>query len=385
MVRNIPYRCLQAANRVRLYCRSTTRAILRKPKVKYFFYRAKNVYWELIKKTKLAVKQTRLYKVYWELIKKTKLAAKQSWLYFVTEIRPLYRHLSGWYQHQDLNRVIRSKTSRTLVALTLLFVFIAQLLLPNKQNALGATLLFTQSSWSGGASSTATAVDPTNRTNWTYFNTSTNIDFTSSTAPRLTSSSYSATDDQTFTSTGWATGGGFGNGTNDQTSVGAGTAITLATSSEVAFNAFDTSHSPIPGLVNSQIYDFQGISFANNYLYILQATSSGSGNGNVHRYDVVNKIWTSFPSLSLQYGINAYSAMKLDANFVYVKDSNETKVHRHTLANTTDAWQVFYNTGGSGTNSGGLYVDTNYIFTMPGNHGCENLKRHTVATTSGSW
>jgi len=157
MVRNIPYRCLQAANRVRLYCRSTTRAILRKPKVKYFFYRAKNVYWELIKKTKLAVKQTRLYKVYWELIKKTKLAAKQSWLYFVTEIRPLYRHLSGWYQHQDLNRVIRSKTSRTLVALTLLIVFIAQLLLPNKQNALGATLLFTQSSWSGGASSTATA------------------------------------------------------------------------------------------------------------------------------------------------------------------------------------------------------------------------------------
>ena len=211
------------------------------------------------------------------------------------------------------------------------------------------------------------------------------MDFTSSTAIRLTSSSYTATDDQTFTSTGWATGGGFGNGTNDQTSVGAGTAITLATSSEVAFNAFDTSHSPIPGLVNSQIYDFQGISFANNYLYILQATSSGSGNGNVHRYDVVKKIWTSCPSLSLQYGINAYSAMKLDANFVYVKDSNETKVHRHTLANTTDAWQVFYNTGGSGTNSGGLYVDTNYIFTMPGNHGCENLKRHTVATTSGSW
>src|SRR3989338_4342078 len=221
LIKNIPNRCLQAARRVRLYCRSTTRAILRKPQVKYFFYRVKKVcqelvkktklvlkqtrlykvYWELIKKTKLALKQTLLYKVYWELVKKTKLAAKQSWLYFVSKIRPLYHHLSGWYQRQDLNRVIRSKTSRTLVAFTLLIVFIAQLLLPNQQNALGATLLFTQSNWSDGASSTATAVDPTNRTNWTYFNTSTNMDFTSSTAPRLTSSSYSATDDDTLTDT----------------------------------------------------------------------------------------------------------------------------------------------------------------------------------------
>src|SRR3989338_5076142 len=83
LIKNIPNRCLQAARRVRLYCRSTTRAILRKPQVKYFFYRVKKVCQELVKKTKLVLKQTRLYKVYWELIKKTKLALKQTLLYKV--------------------------------------------------------------------------------------------------------------------------------------------------------------------------------------------------------------------------------------------------------------------------------------------------------------
>jgi hypothetical protein len=90
------------------------------------------------------------------------------------------------------------------------FVFVAQ------QFALAATsIAFYQQSWSGGVTSTA-ASDPTDRTGWNSYSTSTYLDFTVTNALRLTSSTYSFVDDITSTYSGLASGGGFLNGTLSQ-------------------------------------------------------------------------------------------------------------------------------------------------------------------------
>ena len=315
MIKNIPNRCLQAAHRVRLYCRS------------------------------------------------------------------LYHHLSSWYQHQDLNRVIRSKTSRTLVALTLLIVFIAQLLLPNQQNALGATLLFTQSNWSDGASSTAIAVDPTNRTNWAYFNTSTNMDFTSSTAPRLTSSSYSATDDDTLTGTGGATGGGFGNGINSQTASANGN-ITLDTSVLQNVNAWDSVWPATPDIITN----YRGRVFVtNSFMYVL-ATSTASNKGVVHYLDISAKTWATFPDLPTTTAEG--SDMVVNSTHVYVlTGGGTTTTYRHSLVNTTSAWESFPAFPGSATakNGGNIAIDDNFVYILPGANANTSFYRHTLLNTTDPW
>src|SRR4051812_14479432 len=80
----------------------------------------------------------------------------------------------------------------------------------NISKVFGATYNFVQTSWSGGASSTAIASNPNG---WNYYQSaSTTINFAS--ALTLTTSTYSFTDDATTSTTSVfpAGGGGFGNG-----------------------------------------------------------------------------------------------------------------------------------------------------------------------------
>ncbi|MCF7843409.1 hypothetical protein K9M47_00755 [Candidatus Gracilibacteria bacterium] len=93
-----------------------------------------------------------------------------------------------------------------------------------------ATYSFTQSSWTGGADTTATSTHASNQTNWNKYYSSTGLEVNSTVSLPVTS--YAFTDDgATSTSpTASTTGGGFLNGTFASTTVtgsGVGSSIAL--------------------------------------------------------------------------------------------------------------------------------------------------------------
>jgi len=135
------------------------------------------------------------------------------------QVRDEYlREFSELYHHKKKKALRYSYlTSAALVAGTTAASLIVSLLL-NIFTVQAATYGWIQTDWSGGASSTATAVHPGDETGWKKFSTSTNISFLSnSTVLQMTSSTSYVTDTGTLTTStdasfNYASGGGFANG-----------------------------------------------------------------------------------------------------------------------------------------------------------------------------
>lgn len=248
------------------------------------------------------------------------------------------------------------------------------------QIAQGATYTFVQTSWAGGASTTAIAVHPTDQTNWNYYDSASNISFASTTNLGLSTSTYSATDDGTFTTTGDDTGGGFGSGTVSSVLVsgsGSSALIKLATTSQTIIDAFDTRMRAVPTTTAADA----DIEYAANGIYVLR----GAGSNGVYKYTTSTNSWTQLANLPGNIGIYASADMDSDGTYLYVVQDNNTKnIYRHVLSDTTSAWDTFSTTGiTSNLFYSNLQVNASYVYIL--DHTSKKVLRHTTANTSSAW
>lgn len=270
---------------------------------------------------------------------------------------------------------------KAMLAAVLIIVILVNIFQPNSgQIAQGATFTFVQTSWAGGASTTAIAVHPTNQTSWTYYDSASSISFASTTNLTLATSSYSATDDGTFTTTGDDTGGGFSTGTVSSVLVfgsGSSALLKLATTSQQIVDAWDTDIKGVPATV---LYDGD-IEYASNGIYVLRGNTSND----VYKYSTSTNTWAQLTDLPAAVGANSTADMDSDGTYLYVfPDTNTKNIYRHLLSTTTGSWDTFSNTGISNNiQFSDLQVNASYIYIMDPT--ADQVLRHTVANTSSAW
>jgi len=144
------------------------------------------------------------------------------WEIVIRKVGDLRQHIVGPFK----------KYWQYIVVVLALIITVSTILLFNPDTAnpiKAATYNFIQTSWSGGASSTASALHPDDQTGWTYFFSSTNI--AANTDLRVSSSTYYFTDDgATSTDSSIADKGGFAYGSKATTTIkgtGSGASIQL--------------------------------------------------------------------------------------------------------------------------------------------------------------
>lgn len=307
---------------------------------------------------------------------------KQSIRHFSTTIFKTAKQLRSIFVASVRNYIPKQffnpKSLRVGVAGLLLAVLLLEIFIPNAQNiALAGTATFVQSNWNGGVSSTAVASDPSNRTGWNYFTTSTNLDFTSTTAPRLNSSTYYFTDDTTITTNGSSTGGLFAAGTFSNTVTNTG-AINLSVADQISVNAFDTVLPAIPAAMGGFR---RNIIVTGTYVYVLQATSTG-GNANVRRYNTVGNVWESFPVAPGSVSTGADIAVNSSSVFL-LRGNTTQSLYKHTLSDTSSAWSTFLSIPSACTDGSAVLVDDTYVYVFQAT--TPNFYRHTLADTSSAW
>ncbi|GEM_PF-2663658 len=115
-----------------------------------------------------------------------------------------------------------TKTVKRRIGISLGALLVVASFLAYENSVFAATYTFTQSSWSGGVDGTTVAVHPTNVTNWSKYDSATGV--TAGATVSLPSTNYTFTDASATSTSPVAstTGGGFGNGTNSQTAISAG-------------------------------------------------------------------------------------------------------------------------------------------------------------------
>lgn len=178
--------------------------------------------------------------------------------------------------------------------LTLVAIFAVSGVYFKKEFVSAATYYFTQASWTGGLDAVSTASHASNQSGWVkYSATTTGITATSSIGLAVTS--YTVTDDGTLTTTGSATGGTFGAGTNSNTAVSGtgsgasvGLGIDVGTGSDGALDLSSSAGtgcsgtglswaSPVCTLTSNaskSVWNFSSINIASGYT--LRGSTSGT-------------------------------------------------------------------------------------------------------------
>jgi len=87
-------------------------------------------------------------------------------------------------------RFNQKNATKIIISITLLSLVFYVLFEYQLKIGYSASYIFTQTDWSGGATTT-TAVHPTNQTGWNSFSTATNIDFSKANQLTLQTTSYS--------------------------------------------------------------------------------------------------------------------------------------------------------------------------------------------------
>jgi hypothetical protein len=199
--------------------------------------------------------------------------------------------------------------------------------------AAAATAIWTQTDWSGGLDGGTGAVHPTDQAGWTRYASVNGMSGTASPGNALLSTqAFTATDDGTLTTTGIATGGGFGNGTTASTVVaGSGTNanVKLVESSSVPVNAFETTMPPVPALVGDGGRMIRN--GADDAIYVLQ----GGGTGFL-RYSVSGNAWTTLAPLPAAVGSGSAIIRDGASDSIYVLRGTSTGFYRYSIS--ANAW-----------------------------------------------
>ncbi|MFA6076442.1 MAG: fibronectin type III domain-containing protein, partial [Negativicutes bacterium] len=283
-------------------------------------------------------------------------------------------------------KTFKIKSLRPVLAGILIFIMVVQIFQPGpRDNAYSATYTFAQSSWAGGADTgsspgTNYPEHPAGQTGWNkYYSASSTINFANASALTLTTSTYSYTDDATTSTTGGypVAGGGFANGTTNSSQyvAGANSTANISLASTVTnLNQFDSPIAAPPVIISNATGNIVNIRIVGSYAYVLNGTSNVP-----YRYSITNNSWDSFVAAPANAG-----AIAVDSNYIYLLGQNGGNgLWRHTLANTTTAWESFPVLPSALGQSMSIEVTNLNIYVVSGMS--TNVFVHTIADTSSAW
>lgn len=287
------------------------------------------------------------------------------------------------YKRKFRNRhLINTKRARAAVAVLLLVVIIVNIFqLQPGQIAQAATYTFVQSDWGGGTSSEV-IVHPTNQTGWNKFSTSTNAFTTGTTTVTIASSSYSSTDDGTFSSTGSATGGGFGNGATSTAVVsgsGSSASIKLTGSTQTINRVTVTSTATGANFHGAaQVIGASG----HDYLYVLDGSNDTAP---LRRYSISGNSWTNLANYTLAY-FGAQLIWDGTSDNMYLARGQGTSFDRYSISGnswTTRADIPAALPSGIAQTAALWYSGEDYVYLFRGN-GTANFYRYSISGNSWS-
>lgn len=259
------------------------------------------------------------------------------WLYpslFKRKLKRLFLLLKRKYKP---HLIIKKKKFHIAVATVLLVVILINVFqfwsVPLAQ---GATYTFVQNDWSGGVSNSV-IVHPDNQTGWNSFSTSTNIFTSGTTTVSIASTTYTSTDDGTFSSTGSATGGGFSNGITSTVSVvGSGSSASIKLSGSTTPVNRVTATTSISGVGFHGGAQMVG-SPDSDYLYIIEGGNRTSG---LRRYSISNNTTTVLANYPYAY-FGAQLLWNGSDDYIYLAEGQNNKFDRYSISG--NSWSSMAN------------------------------------------
>ncbi len=191
-----------------------------------------------------------------------------------------------------------------------------------------ATYSFTQSSWIGGADTTATSTHASNQSNWTKYYSSTGLDV--GTTVSVTPTSYAFTDDGATSTTPSAStaGGGFSNGTLSLTAVsgsGSGASVGIVPTLN-AVNNWDTVLKAVPFTVSSDSFSLRNND--EDYIYVVQ----GNNTNGFYRYSISNNTWTALTSVPGNISSGSTVIRHGSEDYIYVLRGYSSGFYRYSIS-----------------------------------------------------
>ncbi len=186
-----------------------------------------------------------------------------------------------------------------------------------------------QTSWSGGADGGTGAQHPGDQTGWNKYASATDISGTAVAGSAiLEADSYTFSDDNTFTTTGVAIGGGFSSGAVSNTLVtGGGTNATVKlTGTSTAVDAFASTLAPLSSDVTAG-----GVSIRNgsdDHIYVLHAGNTTT----LSRYTISTNTWTTLAAAPAGMLTNARMIRNGSDDHIYVLQGASTGFYRYSIS-----------------------------------------------------
>jgi hypothetical protein len=231
-----------------------------------------------------------------------------------------------------------------------------------------ATYTWVQNNWSGGASTTATAIHPANQTSFArYHSASSTITAgaTVSLSPESVSKVFTNTDD-------------FTGGTLSDTAItGSGDAAKLALYGEVEeVNSWDTVLSSLPAVVgaNSQMIR----NGSDDHVYVLRGTNTDS----FYRYSISGNSWTTLTNVPGTVNTGSQMIRNGSDDHIYVLPGNNTaNFYRYSISG--NSWTTLTAVPGSVNYGSEMFRSHNedFIYILQGNN-TANFYRYSISGNS---
>lgn len=260
-------------------------------------------------------------------------------------------------------------SSVAVLAISFLISFVS----PERQDTFAASYTWTQSDWTGGATSN-TASDPANRTGWTEY-TSTTTGMIATTSVSLLATPQNFIDSTNPTRPTGTSGGDFDLGTNNNTAITSNGSIKLASVKTFLSPEIYTQIADIPNGVD--LSPSPHMVAVGNYLY------SFANNGGFYRYDINTNQWQAMATPSFtgggSVGTGSFLAYPGSGDFIYAgRGSSSIEFSKYSISNNT--WTTLANIPFSISNGTSAIGAGGYIYVQGGGN-----KFARYSPSSNSW
>ncbi|MDD2766713.1 MAG: beta-propeller fold lactonase family protein [Candidatus Moranbacteria bacterium] len=274
---------------------------------------------------------------------------------------------------KEVGQVLMGSWKAQVSALLVIVIVSGTYLLP--LGSQGATYTFTQNSWSGGVT-VNTAVHPGNQTNWNEYTSQSGL--TVGTDVKLPATGYTFTDDGTTIPQGLATGGGFGNGTNNITQVtGSGSGARV----EFVKSGLLTALSPATRPTGTQPRDIT-ISSDGTSVYV---ANYGSNTLSQYSRNTSTGLLTPLTPATISAGANPIGiTISPDGISVYVTNSGNTTVSQYSRNTSTGLLTPLTPaTISAETSPRGITISSDGTSVYVANYGSNTLSQYSRNTSTG--
>ncbi|MBP9732308.1 MAG: fibronectin type III domain-containing protein [Candidatus Magasanikbacteria bacterium] len=296
----------------------------------------------------------------------------------------------------NLRTILRSSEFRPLrlavvsqAVFCFVFIRLGMLIFYNLSTpADAATFGWIQTNWSGGVSTTAAGTHSTDRTGWTTYVSSTQLNTTISSGDiTISTSSYTTTDDSSLSTDGLASGGGFANGATSSVVVNGGDVTLGIASAGGEINQWDASPYNLPATINGT-GDGNGVMVSDGVdaFYILR----GGGTAGFYKFipsDKTTSTLTPVPSNIPPNGSGGSLALSGDYIYVYSGGNSGPKFYAYSILD--NSWTTLTNPPSSPYGSGlgsSMVADSNGDIYLAAGGATTGFYKYTISSApTGTW